>query len=266
MTNLSDISIDKIETDIMSVLYANIDKKFTHYALFDELLKNKYDCQYTNFIHPNFKSKFLLILKTIMSKYDDIYIEKKDDKYIIMCKSDDFNDKKQIFIENNKIPVSFEKVDILNMYDYIYENNLEEYMNISDPFDGNSIYHELILNDNVKITSKLINENKFNFEIKNNNNQTPIDLINSIQMSNLIINIFKKKYEQEKNNVSILFDKLKSKIEYYESEFHIECVIKNTSFNEFIKKKIILNNDLIKSLRKTIAIFVFMIFIIVLNI
>ena len=35
MSDLNDISIDKIETDVMSVLYANMDMIFTQYTLFN---------------------------------------------------------------------------------------------------------------------------------------------------------------------------------------------------------------------------------------
>ena len=59
--NFQDIPIDKVETDIMSVLYANQDTKFSQYALFDKVLEDKYEGYYPTQIHPNFKSRFFLI-------------------------------------------------------------------------------------------------------------------------------------------------------------------------------------------------------------
>ena len=50
-------------------------------------MEDKYEGQYTNSIHPNFKSKFLLIIRTLMSKYDDIVVEKKNSMYYIVCLS-----------------------------------------------------------------------------------------------------------------------------------------------------------------------------------
>jgi len=69
----------------------------------------------------------------------------------------------------------------------------------------------LVLDNNIKLTKKLIEENKFNFEIKNNKNQTSLDLINSQEMSVLMIREFVKKililtekYNQKKSNITTL--------------------------------------------------------------
>ena len=246
MSNLSEISIDKIETDIMSVLYANIDKKFTQYELFNKLLEDKYYGKYTNFVHPDFKSKFLLIIRTLMSKYDDIIVEKtSENAYNVICLSSKENIEDKPFYSGYIYnPIKLEKPDISDMYDYIYENNLNEYMNWSDPFDGNSIFHELIFFNNTTQTSRLIKENKFNFEIKNNLNQTPIDLINSQEMTNIVINeyvnknlILTEKYNQEKANVKTLIDDFNNEMDYYESDKYKNVIIINTSLYDIMMKK-----------------------------
>lgn len=250
MSNLSEISIDKIETDVMSILYSNIDNKFTQFQLFNKLIEDKYELehtQHTNSLHPNFKSKYLLVIRTLMSKYDDIEVEKKDGIYYVMCKNSniDINNKdKVLYNENITNNILLEKSDISNMYDYIYDNNLSEFMNWSDPFDGNSIYHELIFNNNLKQTSRLLDENKFNFEIKNNQNQTPIDLINSSEMSNLIIAEFVKKmsvlmgkYNQEKLNVINVVNDFNKKVDYYESDEYKSNIISTTTLWNFMMEK-----------------------------
>lgn len=255
MSNLSEISIDKIETDIMSVLYANIDKKFSQYTLFNKILEDKYNEQYTNSVHPNFKSKFLLIIRTLMSKYDDIVVEKtSENSYNIVClssKEDIVN--KTFYPEYIDKPIQLEKKDISNMYDYIYDNNLNEYMNWSDPFDGNSIFHELIFANNTKQTLRLIRENIFNFEIKNNKNQTPFDLINSQEMSNMIINefinknlILTEKYNQEKDNVNTLVNNFNKQIDYYESIEYENKIIINTSLYNITMEKTRKYHNLVK--------------------
>lgn len=256
MSNLAEISIDKIETDIMSVLYANIDKKFTQYTLFNKLLEDKYEGKYSMFVHPNFKSKFLLIIRTLMSKYDDIIVEKTtENMYNIVClSSKEDKEEKPFYCE--KIfsnPIHLEKKEIADMYDYIYDNNLHEYMNWSDPFDGNSIFHELIFANNIKQTLRLIRENNFNFEIKNNKNQTPIDLINSPEMSNIIINEFVKKnliltekYNQEKENVKTLVDDYNKELDYYESDKYKNKIIINTSLYNIMMEKTRKYHNLVK--------------------
>lgn len=242
MTNLSEITIDKIETDIMSVLYANMDKKFTQATLFNKLL-DKYERQTLTL--SNFKSKYLLAIKIIMSNpiYDDIIIEKQNGIYYITCSSSNVNDLEN-YIDNSTIQVSFDKSDISNMYDYIYDNNLKEFTELYDKFDNNSIFHELILYNNVKQTSKLLCENKFDFKIKNYKNQTPIDLINSNDMSKLIINelikknsVLENKFNQEKSNVETLVINFTKKIDYYESEEYKTKIINNISFIDIVVEK-----------------------------
>lgn len=247
MFNLSEISIDEIETGVMSILYANIDKKFTQYTLFNKLLEDKYDGQYTNVVHSNFKSKFLLVMRTIGSKYDDIIVEKKDGICYIVCQSSKKDMKENhLYMEYIAKPVEFEKSDIANMFDYIYDNNMIEHMNWTelDLIDGNSIYHELVLNNNDRLVKKLLDENKFNFEIKNNKNQTPMDLINSQSMSKLIIDEFAKKiivlrekYNIEKYNVEQLVVNYHNKICQYETEEYKNKIISETSLYDIIEKK-----------------------------
>lgn len=266
MIDLSEISIDKIETDIMSVLYANINRKFTQYELFNKLLVDKYDVEQDQIIytHPNFKSKFLLVIRTLMSKYDDVKLTKKDSVYTIMLnvvddennnnvdddKDMEFIDKlnleKQLYVDhkNGVSPLPLSKLDYSNMYDYIYDNGLDDYINWKDPVDSNTIFHELVLFNNVKQTQKLINENEFDFEIKNSLNQTPVDLINSSEMSNVIINgliakthMLKAKYEQERSNVKKMYNIYRDKVAYYNSDEHVDKIISNTSFCELVEKK-----------------------------
>lgn len=245
MSNLSEISIDEIETGVMSVLYSNIDKKFTQYTLFNKLLENKYDGQYLNTVHSNFKSKFLLVIRTIGSKYDDIMVEKKDGICYIVCQSSkEHVQENSLYMEYIAKPIEFEKSDISNMYDYIYDNDLDEHMNWTDPIDGNSIFHELVLNNNVRQVKKLLEENKFNFEIVNNKNQTPIDLINSQSMSKLLVDEFAKKiiiltekYNREKLNVKELFYNYNKTINHYESSEYKNKIILDTSFYDIVSKK-----------------------------
>lgn len=249
MSNLSEISIDKIETDIMSVLYANMDKKFSQFELFNKLLEDKYYGNYTNYVHPDFKSKFLLIFRTLISKYDDIIIKKTSEyNYNIICLSskEEMEDMeyKPFYYGHIYNPIKLENHDVSNMYDYIYDNNLDEYKNWSDPFDGNSIFHELILSNNTKQTLKLMEENKFNFEIKNNINKTPIDLINSQEMSNIIIKefvrkniILMEKYNQEKENVKKIVDDNNKQLDYYKFDEYKNNIVLNTSLYDIMMEK-----------------------------
>lgn len=180
-----------------------------------------------------------------MSKYDDIVVEKKNGLYYIVClSSKEDMEEKPLYMEQTAKPIQLVKKDMADMYDYIYDNDLNEYMIWCDPFDGNSIFHELVLNNNIKQTSRLIEENRFNFEIKNNQDKTPTDLINSQEMGNLIINEFVKKihtltekYNQEKDNVKLLVNDFNEQVDYYESKKYKNKIILNTPFFDILMEK-----------------------------
>jgi hypothetical protein len=247
MSNLNDISIDKIETDIMSVLYTNMDSTFTQYSLFNKLVSDKYDFSNTNTnsIHPNFKSKFLLIIRNLMSKYDDIKITKDGTTYNIVCLSDKnantskFSSPQNSSTENKSNNVELNENDISTMYDYIYDNHLNEFINWADPFDGNSVFHELVLTKNIKQIERLINENQFNYTITNNHNQTPVDLINSPQIARIMtlgliknLNLVKENLNKEKDNVNTLVNDFNKKMNMYESNEYKNKIISETGLGE----------------------------------
>ena len=250
MSNLNDISIDKIETDVMSVLYANMDIVFTQYSLFSKLVEDKYDFKTTNSIHPNFKSKFLLVIRNLISKYPDIKITRDNNMvYNIVCLTDSnikLNELNKILnVEQITSPcIKLDENDISEMYDYIYDNNLSEYINWLDSFDGNSVFHELVLSNNIKQIDRLVKENVFDYTILNNHNQTPIELIKSPQVARIItmgliknLNLIKEKLNQEKENVNMLVNNFNDKINYYESDEYKNKIINNTNLYDIIHIK-----------------------------
>jgi hypothetical protein len=248
MSNLNDISIDKIETDVMSVLYANMDTIFTQYSLFSKLVQDKYDFNGNNSIHPNFKYKYLLVVRNLMSKYSDIKITRENMVYNIVCltntdvKLTELN-KKSIYEQILTPNIKLDENDISGMYDYIYDNNLCEYINWSDPFDGNSVFHELVLSNNVKQIDRLVKENLFDYSILNSHNQTPVDLIKSVQVAQIIAmgviknyNLISKNVKQLKENVDMLFNYYNDK-NYYESNEYKNKIINNTCLYDVIHIK-----------------------------
>ncbi len=246
MSNQKDILFDKIETDIMSVLYANIDYIFTQYSLFNKLINDKYDFSATNLMHPDFKSKYLLVLRNLMSKYDDIKITKEKEFYYVVCLSSSdapikFNN---ITKDNKKSGFELTRNDISEMYDYIYKNSLNEYINWTDPFDGNTIFHELVLSNNINQITNLVEKNIFNYTVTNKFNQAPVDMIKTSQVANIMImgliknlNQTKEKLNEKKENVNMLVKNINSKINWYESKEYKDKIITETGFVDIILMK-----------------------------
>jgi hypothetical protein len=186
MSDLANISFDDMETKIMSILWANQGKEYSQFTLFNKLIEDKYDIQNLKCISPDFKAKFLLVLRNLKSRYDDLEINKNNNTFYIKCgnetnsKPNIFEDKEYVY--DKTVDNSFPCVE-----DYIIDNNIEKEFKYVDPFDGNTIFHNLVLLSNVKHIQKLINEDKFQFFIKNKNNQTPIQLSTDINITNIIL-------------------------------------------------------------------------------
>lgn len=261
MSNLDSVDINKIETDIMSVLYSNMNFEFTQSELYTKLLKEKYDLiNKCTSIHPSFKSKFLLIIRNLMFKYNDIKITRKNNTYNILCLSspdvkphgmsvnNTVNTVNAVNAVNGMLDMSpvFEinNNDISLMYDYMYDNGLVDCINWIDPHDGNSIFHELVLNNNDKIINRLIKDGTFEFNITNNRNQTPIDLINSISTAKIITNGLinklisnKVEFEQKQEKQLELFKKNNDKVDYYMSDEYKNKIINDANFLNIILTK-----------------------------
>lgn len=276
--SLENISIDKIETDIMSVLYANTDIYFTQYTLFNKTLLDKYDGEKLVYIHPNFKSKFLIVLSNLMSKYDDIDISRSNEGeiYSVICYSDtqsyklnsknekvketeqseetkQINESEQTNKNDNQLKYNmqhftktfkFDISDIAKMYDYIYDNNLLEYINTIDPWDGNSIYHNLVIAQNKNILEKLIFQDKFDYFIKNKKNQTPLEIKSSFEITKILLkglenkfNILAEKLNAEKEINKRAIESYEAKINWLESHDYSNHIIKNIKISEFLNIK-----------------------------
>ena len=231
MSETMDHSIDNIETNIMSILYANMDVKFTQFSLFNKLLIDKYDIENTKIIHQNFKAKYLLVIRNLMSKYDDILITKNDKIYSILCvSSKEKTETCAEYIYNNDYLI---KEDDINLSKYIVENDIMNEFKYIDPCDGNTIYHDLVLSDNLEIVEKMITDGTFNFFVFNKRNQTPLELSTNKLISNIIVMGIYNKIVRDNEKYMVL----SSYIEILESDKNRVENIENASIFEIIKIK-----------------------------
>jgi len=168
MSNLSKMSYDDIENKIMKYLYSNTNTSFNQYSLYNKLLDDM-EVKTVLFDTRDFKRKFIDILRNLDCKYDDLTITKNDNNItIILDKEIDTENYEEINYTSYNDDKEF------NYYKFIFDNYIEESLNIKDK-NKNSIYHDLVMSNNVNLIKKLINENKFDYVVKNNNNETPIE-------------------------------------------------------------------------------------------
>ena len=230
MTDLVEISIDNIETNIMSILYSNIDIKFSQFSLFNKLLNDKYDTSYTNFIHPNFKAKYLLVLRNLIAKYDDIIITKENKNYYILCVSDK---EKSDNCAEYALNMNYMNDIEINVSKYIVDNDIEKEFKYVDPYDGNTIYHDLVLSNNVDTIEKMIKDDIFNHFVFNKKNQTPLELSNNPLMTNIIVMGIYNKILKENEK----YNSITSQFKYSLSEEARVKTIENSSIIDIIKIK-----------------------------
>jgi hypothetical protein len=286
-------STDDIETKIMSILYANIDKKFSQFALFSKLINDKLPEFANTPIHPTIKAKFLLVLRTLASRYDDIIVTKENNMYYVVCltnkdelnKVTNYTDNKeleQFMSAYNSINLSnssnlnnssnssnstnstnstdstdsiknpsstHEQENLINYCDllnYIIDNNLSDDINYVDPFDGNTIFHDLVITSNIQKITKLIVDGKFDFFIKNKQNKTPIELATNKTVENYLISKMIDKYLSDTLTLKVKIESDKKTIEdltgkviLTQSVFFKEDIIVKTSIFDILIIKFI---------------------------
>lgn len=189
MSNLSKMSYDDIEKKIMTYLYSKPNTSFNQYSLYNKLLDDM-EVKTILFDTRDFKRKFIDILRNLDCKYDDLTITKNNNNItIILDKEIDTKNYEDINYTSYNDDKEF------NYYKFIFDNRIEESLNIKDK-NENSIYHDLVMSSNTDLIKQLINENKFNYSIKNNLNETPLDLC----QNNEIYRILGKEQFKEINN------------------------------------------------------------------
>lgn len=232
MSDLSNITHQEIENKILIILNAYENKILDQYLLWNKIidrfeLKNKY-------ISPIFKNKFLIVLRNLKNRYDDIEVITENNIYKAVSKKDPLNDFINEYEEIKQNYECEENLEDKNLFDknelnnYILDNNLYEELDYEDS-NGNTIFHDLVSGNNYYQINKLINENKFNFTKINKLNKSPIDLINSLDVTNIILKDALNKINKLENKVFLLENK---NIDIIEK-------INELSLSQFLKIKII---------------------------
>lgn len=230
--SLNTIKHDKIEEDIMLIMYSKPNTMFNQYSLYNKLL-DKYDFKNSKNYNTNeFKRKFIDVIRSIDQKYDDLTVLKNKEIITLIL---DKTDNTKIFhdIEYTK----YEDKEF-NYYEYVMDNNIEESLKRIDKF-GNTIYHEMVKSDYTDLMIDLINKNKFDIHIKNYNGLTPLEACENNQISKILI---LKKMEEIENKIVKLelivnkkdcfFNKIYTFISNISLLFFLICLVHYTFFTK----------------------------------
>ena len=232
------ITHDVMEKKIMKYLYANLDKWLSKYVIYEKILDDL-NIKINIHLQKDLKRKVIDILRIINSKYEDVIFDKNLELYSIKTNN---NDNKSVLYANHEIVQDMSSFDY---YDYIFENNLKE--SFTKDINGNSIWHEIVcyeessrdvLYNNRKIMeksillNKIINEDKFDFEIKNNKNETPMDIcvipeLNIIMLKKIVKDMQKKinHFEKEQKIKNSFSYRLYSFVSFLSLLFLIYCFV-----------------------------------------
>ena len=221
----------KLQNDIMKILTRNTGIYLSQYKIYDELLDN---LEIKDPIEKeNLKVRFLIILRQLSYLYKNVSVINTNG---ILSASFDFNGKETDNNEtyddkiNNEyiIPETDIKHDMpseIYVINFIIDENLDEYLYRKD-YKGNTVLHNLILNNDCNRIKKSFNKLHLMLYQKNDNDEYPTDLITDFKINNFILNYLINRISEMENNVIDLTNTI---------EIHNKEIDKNKKMIEEIK-------------------------------
>jgi hypothetical protein len=197
MSLINNASFDDIYNKIMLILVANESILYNQYKLYS-LVVDKFNIDESAFVPSDFKYKFFIIIRQLMLKDDNIKVIKENNIYYVIYNAPT-NIKPEIV---NYYPKWIDKSQFNN---YIINNNID--LNYQDPESGNTIYHDILSENNCENVKKLLETNNIDYNVTNNYNKTPIECIKDMQVVTIIINDLNKKLNQLEERLKVLENK-----------------------------------------------------------
>ena len=186
MSSLSDVTFDDIYSKIMIVLMANEGQVYDQYKLYSLVLDKFTRNESSGFVSPEFKYKFLIVMRQLMSKDDSIKVFKTNNIYQVI-----YNAPPETELKPSCILYKDSWINNWELSGYIINNNID--FKYQDMESGNTIYHDVLSENNCENVKKLLENKQIDFTIKNNYNKTPLECINDIKVAAIIINDLHKK-------------------------------------------------------------------------
>lgn len=239
LDNIQDISEDQIYDKLMLVLIANEGTVFDQYKLYSKLI-DKLNLT-TVGIPANFKCKYMVVLRQLMSKSDNVKLTKDNNVYHVVYGE-------TITSKINSVNFTPTWLNRSDFNEYVITNKLKDQISYCDPDTGNTILHEVLEDNNLECVKKLINDYNIDYTIKNKLNKSPIECIKDINMATLIISDLNSRIINIENNLNLKINQLENKTKQLENrinELETRNFIEECAISDFlnVKFKIFLKNN-----------------------
>ena len=210
MSNLANIDYETIENKIMMVLVQNQGKLLSKSTLYGKVLDKFDDIKDIKFVDPQFKYNFLITVKSLPAKYDDIEIINFNTRSYIVFNN--LNQEEDLIDRVLQEPIN--SYNLPNQYEtaiFIVDNNLYDKLYCDT---NTTIYHDLIAGSYHLQVNKLISDKKMKINVKDDSGKLPIEYIDNFKMSNLFIKDLYNKLESLNNKL----ESLENKLEFFENK------------------------------------------------
>lgn len=190
MTNTENITYEQLQETMELVLDAHIGIKITKSYLYSRILDR---ITYNTFIHPSFRTKFELVYNYYLPQLNDVIVTKN----IVQKVGVNLNTSSEPLTVETEL--SDNKDSDSEVLKYMLENASKddfEFINAN----GNTFYHECV--KYYDIMEKLIKEDKMNYTIQNKDQLTPIEIIDDVKISALIINKLNKTINDQEKDIN----------------------------------------------------------------
>jgi hypothetical protein len=202
------IKLDKLQDYIELVLDANPNVYMTKSYLYSRVLDRVKPDNVDNYVHPVFRKNFELIYKYYLPQIKDIQFDSNTIIKSFDKSADKNNSDKCSHILNAENDLDdFKEEELL---DYILSNGTELELTSISQLNGNTFYHDCMKYPN--IVRKLILLDKMNYHIKNKDNLTPLECINDVKVTNILISQLHQKTSKQSEQINLLEKKQKMMI------------------------------------------------------
>ena len=187
---------DELKTDIMMILTRDAGHSFTERELYSKLLIER-DIK-DPIEKDNLKTRFLIIFRLLSSLYphkvelkkiDGVLKATFDPSYVpdYLANPKDINiEETKDYLEEETKDQNLDMPSEISVIQFIVDQNLEKYYSKKD-YEGNTILHKLVLYNDLIRFKKIYLHKDLSLLDKNNNDETPINLIKDIKFNNLLI-------------------------------------------------------------------------------